>query len=50
MATREDLRRAAQFRPRLAAEYIALEEEICHTLSATRVPLREIVGWPVSRR
>ena len=42
----EDLRRAAQLRPRLAAEYIALEEEIGHTLSPTRIPLREIVGWP----
>ena len=46
MATREDLRRAARLRPRLAAEYIALEEEIGHTLSPTRVPLREIVGGP----
>ena len=44
MATQEDLRRAAQLRPRLAAEYIALEEEIGHTLSPTRVPLREILG------
>lgn len=44
MATREDLRRAAQLRPRLAAEYIALEEEIGHTLSPSRVPLRDIIG------
>lgn len=44
MATRDDLRRAAQLRPRLAAEYIALEEEIGHTLSPTRIPLREITG------
>ena len=49
MATREDLRRAAQLRPRLAAEYIALEEEIGHTLSPTRIPLREIVGGPENR-
>ena len=44
MATRKDLRRAARLRPRLAAEYIALEEEIDHTLSPTRVPLREIIA------
>ena len=44
MATREDLRRAAQLRPRLAAEYIALEEEIGHTLSPTRAHLRDIIG------
>ncbi|WP_299821249.1 phosphoadenosine phosphosulfate reductase family protein [uncultured Jannaschia sp.] len=44
MATRKDLRRAARLRPRLAAEYIALEEEIDHTLSPTRVPLRGIVA------
>ncbi len=43
MATPRDLRLAAQLRPRLAAEYIALEEEIGHTLSPTRRPLREIV-------
>lgn len=42
-------RRAARLRPRLTAEYIALEEEIGHTLSPTRVPLREIVGWPEKR-
>lgn len=44
MATPHDLRPAAALRPRLAAEYIALEEEIGHTLSPTRRPLREIVG------
>ena len=43
MATRADLRRAAQLRPRLAAEYVALEEEIGHTFSPTRVPLRRII-------
>ena len=43
MATPRDLWRAAQLRPRLAAEYIALEEETGHTLSPTRRPLREIV-------
>ena len=32
MAPRADLRRAARLRPRLAAEYIALEEEIGHLL------------------
>lgn len=43
MASRADLRRAAQLRPRLAAEYIALEEEIGHTLSSTRGPLRDLL-------
>ena len=34
---------AARLRPRLAAEYIGLEEGIGHTLSPTRRPLRDIV-------
>jgi 3'-phosphoadenosine 5'-phosphosulfate sulfotransferase (PAPS reductase)/FAD synthetase len=42
MASRDDLRRAAQLRPKLAAEYVALEEEIGHTLSPSRVPLRRL--------
>ena len=44
MATPEDLRRAAQLRPRLAADYVALEEDIGHTLSPTRRTLRAILG------
>ena len=43
MATPRDLRLAATLRPRLAADYIALEEEIGHTLSPTRRPLRDIL-------
>ena len=44
MATREDLRRAARLRPDLFEEYASLEEEIGHTLSPTRVPLRQLVA------
>jgi 3'-phosphoadenosine 5'-phosphosulfate sulfotransferase (PAPS reductase)/FAD synthetase len=44
MASRDDLRRAARLRPKLAAEYVALEEEIGHTLSPSRVPLRRLFG------
>ena len=47
MASREDLRIAVRLRPRLAAEVMALEEEIGHTLSPSRRPLREIVGAAV---
>lgn len=43
MATLRDLALAARLRPRLAAEYIALEEEIGHTLSPTRMPLRDLL-------
>ena len=50
MASRGDLRIAAQLRPRLAAEYVALEAEIGHTLSPSRRPLREIVGGPAEAR
>ena len=44
MASRDDLRRAARLRPGLAADYAALEEEIGHTLSPSRMPLRDLVG------
>ena len=48
MASRGDLRTAARLRPALAAELAALEEEIGHTLSPSRVPLREIVARDAS--
>ena len=43
MGSRADLIRAARLRPGLAAEYVALEEEIGHTFSPSRVPLRDIL-------
>lgn len=48
MASRQDLRTAARLRPRLAAEVAVLEEEIGHTLSPSRVLLREIVAGRVA--
>ena len=48
MASRKDLRTAARLRPALAAEVAALEDEIGHTLSPNRVPLREIVAGRVA--
>ncbi|MGR3436576.1 MAG: phosphoadenosine phosphosulfate reductase domain-containing protein [Shimia sp.] len=48
MGSRQDLRAAALLRPALAAEIAALEEEIGHTLSPSRVPLREIVARSTS--
>lgn len=42
MASKEDLRRATRLRPKLAAEYVALEKEIGHTLSPSPVPLRRL--------
>ena len=47
LASRADLRRAAQLRPRLYREYCALEQRIGHTLSPTRVALPELTGVPV---
>ena len=44
MASREDLRTAARLRPQLLAEIASPEEEIGHTLTPSRVPLREIVA------
>ena len=47
LASRADLRRAAELRPRLYAKYVALEQRIGHTLSPSRVPLPELTGIPV---
>ena len=38
-SSRRDLRRAAELRPDLYREYVALEQRIGHTLSPTRLPL-----------
>ena len=48
LASRADLRRAAELRPGLYREYCALERRIGHTLSPTRVPLPELTGVPVN--
>ena len=47
MASRTDLRTAAQLQPALYARYVALERRIDHTLSPTRVPLPALTGVPV---
>ena len=47
MASRTDLRTAAQLQPALYARYVALEKRIGHTLSPTRVPLPALTGVPV---
>ena len=47
LASRADLCRAAELRPGLYREYVALERRIGHTLSPTRVPLPELTGIPV---
>ena len=47
LASRADLRRAAELRPNLYREYCALETRIGHTLSPTRVPLPELTGVAV---
>ena len=47
LASRADLRRAAELRPNRYREYCALETRIGHTLSPTRVPLPELTGVPV---
>ena len=44
LASRTDLRRAAQLRPDLYRTYAALERRIGHTLSPTRRPLPEVTG------
>lgn len=49
MASRDDLRRAAQLRPALAARYAALEAEIGHTLNPNRVPLPQLTRQCASR-
>ena len=46
-ASRSDLRRAAELRPALYRQYVALERRIGHTLSPSRMPLPELTGIPV---
>ena len=46
LASRADLRRAAELRPELYRTYAALERRIGHTLSPTRQPLPEVTGVP----
>ena len=47
LASRADLRRAAQLRPGLYRCYAELEKRIGHTLSPTRIPLPQLTGVPV---
>ena len=47
LASRSDLRRAAELRPDLYRRYAHLEQRIGHTLSPTRAPLPEVTGVPV---
>lgn len=47
LASRSDLRRAAELRPDLYAKYARLERRIAHTLSPTRKYLPELTGIPV---
>ena len=47
LASRADLRRAAELRPELYRSYAALERRIGHTLSPTRQPLPEVTGIPL---
>ena len=47
LASRSDLRRAAELRPHLYRKYVELERRIGHTLSPTRIPLPELTGIPV---
>ena len=44
LASRADLRRAAELRPALYRTYVELERRIGHTLSPTRRPLPEVTG------
>ena len=46
LASRADLRRAADLRPDLYHTYAALERRIGHTLSPTLLPLPEVTGVP----
>ena len=46
LASRADLRRAAELRPGLYRDYVALERRIGHTLSPTRLPLPAVTGVP----
>ena len=47
LASRSDLRRAAELRPDLYRAYTELEQRIGHTLSPTRIPLPQLTGVPV---
>ena len=47
LASRADLRRAAELHPGLYSRYVALEQRIGHTLSPSRVPLPQLTGIPV---
>ena len=47
LASRADLRRAAELRPDLYRKYTELEQRIGHTLSPTRLPLPQLTGVPV---
>ena len=47
MASRSDLRTAAQLQPDLYRKYAALERRIGHTLSPSRVPLTQLTGIPL---
>ena len=47
LASRADLRRAAELRPGLYREYVDLERRIGHTLSPTCIPLPQLTGVPV---
>ena len=49
MASRADLRMAAQLQPALYARYSDLERRIGHTLSPSGRPLPELTGIPVPR-
>ena len=44
LASRADLRRAAELRPELYRHYAEIERRIGHTLSPSRVPLPELTG------
>ena len=44
LASRADLRRAAELRPSLYRTYAELERRIGHTLSPSRIPLPELTG------
>ena len=47
LASRADLRQAAELRPGLYREYVDSERRIGHTLSPTRIPLPQLTGVPV---
>ena len=47
LASRADLTRAAELRPGLYRDYVALEQRIGHTLSPARLPLPAVTGVPV---